>query len=411
MATIRIRDGFIYAQYSDSNCKTIRKSTGIRVPDGYKPKFNKQGKRIYTKLESEALDIAKTWERVAKGQMEHEIAQAYLIAAAKVKPITSPLAVEWLSEYQPRGGAQNQKNVKHAIRLFLDFLAKNEKKDIRMADIKRQHCSQFLGEQLRDRGLASSTALGYRNHLARAFKVCIETFELQMLNPFAITKMADVRLEYVPERKGSDKTKRLPFTLEELSIIFNSFPETYSTLAKLSFFLGGQRIGDCIHMEWGQVDFKRGLITCRTQKTGRELVHPIVDTLRQCLMTRHQNCESLNSPYIFPELVELAKGSKGAISTRFTTLLIANGIDTQPQHLFANGKRRIVSVKSFHSLRHSAVTLMRAGGIPAELSRAVVGHDSEAIERVYFTPDIKHKANALSTLEKAVQASTFDNEK
>ena len=45
---------------------------------------------------------------------------------------------------------------------------------------------------------------------------------------------------------------------------------------------------------------------------------------------------------------------------------------------------------------------MRAGGVPADVSRAVVGHDSEAIERVYFTAPAEAKYNALAVLENSV---------
>jgi integrase len=38
---------------------------------------------------------------------------------------------------------------------------------------------------------------------------------------------------------------------------------------------------------------------------------------------------------------------------------------------------------SFHSLRHSAVTLLKASGLSDVFAREIVGHDSEAVSRQY----------------------------
>ena len=51
---------------------------------------------------------------------------------------------------------------------------------------------------------------------------------------------------------------------------------------------------------------------------------------------------------------------------------------------------------SFHSLRHSAVTMLKAAGVSDFVAREIVGHDSAAVSRQYthLTTDDKRKAMA-----------------
>jgi integrase len=58
-----------------------------------------------------------------------------------------------------------------------------------------------------------------------------------------------------------------------------------------------------------------------------------------------------------------------------------------------------VSEISFHSLRHSAVTLLKAAGVSDFIAREIVGHDSAAVSRQYFASF--HRALAKRDAESA----------
>jgi len=55
---------------------------------------------------------------------------------------------------------------------------------------------------------------------------------------------------------------------------------------------------------------------------------------------------------------------------------------------------REASEISFHSLRHSAVTMLKAAGVSDFIAREIVGHESAAISRQYthLTTDDKRAA-------------------
>ena len=57
-------------------------------------------------------------------------------------------------------------------------------------------------------------------------------------------------------------------------------------------------------------------------------------------------------------------------------------------------KAREASELSFHSLRHSAVTMLKAAGVSDFIAREIVGHESAAVSRQYthLTTDDKRAA-------------------
>ncbi|MGD1086184.1 MAG: tyrosine-type recombinase/integrase [Verrucomicrobiota bacterium] len=60
---------------------------------------------------------------------------------------------------------------------------------------------------------------------------------------------------------------------------------------------------------------------------------------------------------------------------------------SRPKHHAAGGKgrqgRRQVNEVTFHSLRHSLVTMLKATGASNALAQMIVGHDSAAVSAHY----------------------------
>jgi integrase len=82
-------------------------------------------------------------------------------------------------------------------------------------------------------------------------------------------------------------------------------------------------------------------------------------------------------------------------------ILVAAGLAAPRSHKATGRGRyvsRAVSELSFHSLRHSAVTFLKAAGASDALARAIVGHESEAVSRAYTHLDTEHMRDAVSKL-------------
>lgn len=124
---------------------------------------------------------------------------------------------------------------------------------------------------------------------------------------------------------------------------------------------------------------------------------PIILPLKEVLDRRLDNRAS---DYVFPVAAmrhAQADHTSSKLSIEFNALLKKFGyIEKNPPA--AKGNRRRLAPLSFHSLRATAVTVLRLANVPADLCRFIVGHDSEVIERIYFRPDDEVIAEAMEKL-------------
>ncbi len=61
-------------------------------------------------------------------------------------------------------------------------------------------------------------------------------------------------------------------------------------------------------------------------------------------------------------------------------------------------ERRTVSSLSFHSLRHSCVTFLKAAGVSDAIAQAIAGHASSAVSRIYTHLDVETLRGAVAKL-------------
>jgi integrase len=87
------------------------------------------------------------------------------------------------------------------------------------------------------------------------------------------------------------------------------------------------------------------------------------------------------------------------LSNQFRDILVAAAlVEPRPRGHKSTGKgrdqAREASEISFHSLRHSAVTMLKAAGVSDFMAREIVGHESAAVSRQYthLTTDDKRAA-------------------
>ena len=62
------------------------------------------------------------------------------------------------------------------------------------------------------------------------------------------------------------------------------------------------------------------------------------------------------------------------------------------------GRKRVVNLLAFHSLRHSFVTMLKATGASNALAELIVGHDSSAVSRNYTHLSAEDTVDPISKL-------------
>ncbi len=183
---------------------------------------------------------------------------------------------------------------------------------------------------------------------------------------------------------------RQPFTPAELNAILEHCDELIRPVV-LTGMCTAMRRGDCCMLKWESVDLDQGFISVKTSKTGELAEIPLFPLLRAELEKLPRN-----GMYCFPQAAEMYKTNIHGISWRFQKALKSAGItDTLVERDDASQK---ASVKDFHSLRTTWITMALTAGVPMELVRRVTGHSTvDVVLKHYFRPGRDAFKTALET--------------
>ena len=200
--------------------------------------------------------------------------------------------------------------------------------------------------------------------------------------------------------EGSTLSRR-ELTPEELIKIFSTATGSIRVMLAVGVFTG-LRLGDVCRLKWTDFDFQRNQVTVipgKTARKGRKVTIPLHATLVGILKDWH---EKVPGELVFPE--EAADYARGPdyISDRFKKLFSSCDIKTAED---IPGRKRTHILVSFHSLRHSFVSLAAAAGAPQHVIQALVGHGSPAMTAHYTHVDTDQRRKAIEALPSLSVAS------
>jgi Site-specific recombinase XerC len=193
----------------------------------------------------------------------------------------------------------------------------------------------------------------------------------------------------------TEESKRRAFTLSEIKRILKTCGEgsEWRGLVLFGLYLG-QRLGDLARLTWRSLNIEEREIAFRARKTGRRMVLPLMQPLLDYLAS----VPAPDNPnaYIFPRAASTTR--IGTLSNQFREILVGAGLLEPRGHSSTGegrGGAREASEISFHSLRHSAVTLLKASGLSDVMAREIVGHESAAVSRQYTHLSTDDLRNAM----------------
>ena len=369
--------------------KQIRKTTKIPVVPSVIP-AGKSKMAVMRENEAKARLIAEELEKAANGErVDAEKVKAIIGEREGKKLLRGNQYMQGVKEYLEEWLKIRQKgtikNDRVAVRQFLSFLGDSQNMPLDM--VTPEHARRFMEKELER--VSSGTVKNLTNCLRAAFNRAIDG-KLIVSNPFH---------RIIPGKQDkTDKHERRAFTMEEAKRLTEVLPGEWPDMVRVCLYTGGQRIGDIARLKWDQVNLEGGLIAMTTEKTKRRMNKPIIQPLKEVLTRRY---EGRANEYVFPLAAmkhAQADNTSSKLSTEFTTLLKKHGFIENLNNAPLHGDRRKLPDLSFHSLRATAVTALRLAGVPADLCRFIVGHDSEEIERVYFRPDSEAIVEAMKHL-------------
>ncbi len=197
------------------------------------------------------------------------------------------------------------------------------------------------------------------------------------------------------QKRHETHTRRREMTVEELARVYALLQGEMKLLFSVGIYTG-QRLGDCALLDWGQVDLIRrriSLVPRKTaRKTGRMVVIPIHDNLLAMLL---QFPAAERVGYVMPQCAEMYLKQSGELSERFKRVFKAAGIETDADGADGHRKRAVVS---FHSLRHTFVSLAANAGVPLAVVQSIVGHSTVEMTRHYFHESENALVSAVAAL-------------
>ena len=351
----------------------------------------------------QALEICRTWDKTARlgrsGKLTPDSARA--IIAAGVSDIFAAATSEslpnasirawcktWLDAKKIETEGSTHKRYVRIVDRFLDCLGASADKDI--ATLQEHDLVTYRDREAKE--LSRATA----NLSLKVIRMVLTSAVRQGL----ATRNVGASVAVL---KARGEAKRRAFTIEEIKRILKACGDDVEWRGLVLFACyTGQRLGDLARLTWRAVNLEQGELAFTTQKTGRRSVLPLMRPLADYLET----LKVFDNPgaFVFPKAANV--GRTGTLSNQFRDILVEAGLVESRTHQ-ATGKGRNAaresSTLSFHSLRHSTVTFLKAAGVSEALAKEIAGHESSAVSQRYThlaTEDLRRAMEKLPDLDK-----------
>ena len=371
--TLKLRGGIYYAQWI-RNGKTFCRSTktgnyreALAILNELTAPFRTKDKKIMLEnLSARIQGVQKEIDQTEANKPSLSVADAW--NAYEKAP------------NRPDSGRRTLEGYEGQFKLFANWVKEHHPEIVELRHITQEVADEFIGNIGATR--SPNTYNKYKTFLNCFWEVLKEYGKLT-INPWAKIR-----------RKIDVGHSRRELTVEELQHVISAATGEMKTLFAIGIYTG-LRLGDCVLLEWGQVDLAKGVISLIPRKTarhthGKPVIIPINPTLANLFLEYQQRIG-----YVLPDFAELYKRRPDAITNRIQKHFRMCGIKTTAEK--TNGMYNRVDV-GFHSLRHTFVSISANAGVPLAFVQAIVGHSNPAMTAHYYHKD----ENALKSATAAI---------
>jgi integrase family protein len=147
----------------------------------------------------------------------------------------------------------------------------------------------------------------------------------------------------------------------------------------------GQRLKDCVLLQWQNIDMDRRRIWVKQFKTGKEVTIPMAAELYTVLQEA-QNWRV--DQYVCPKsAVRYNKENRNGKNVgnnliNIDVLRVIRWIGLEPS-VKVPGRNKKMTVYGFHSLRHAFASFCAEAGVPKAVLLSILGTDSEIADKYY----------------------------
>ena len=355
---------FWWACFRDAQGRQRRRSTGVTN-------------------ERKAREIARQYEQTARHKVQPAKFRQTLIDLYREihgvelpSTTTEQFAADWLKAKKAETKPRSWECYRNVVGKFISFLGNEAQLDISL--VTKTHITAFRNS------LVEKVQPGTVNFDLRVIKML---FKAARRDGFILEDPS----EFVNVVKREKTLGRRAFAMEEIRVLLSVADDEWKSLIRFGYYTA-QRLSDLALLTWENVDLERNEIRFVAGKTGKIMLLPIAESLRQHLLALPAS-DDPKAP-LHPRAHQILQRSRGKISrlsSDFGDLMAAAGLRTHRYIKYRSsrhsgrgrGVRRIHSGTSFHSLRHTAVTFLKNAQVPEAVAMEFAGHSSKAMSGHY----------------------------
>jgi integrase len=385
---------------------SFRDSTGKWRFVSTKTEDKAEAMAVCARLETLAKQTAPKVEDTVPAEDSGELLEAglKLIQTAKAGALSESTARDFVNRVLKASGAEAEIAGETVRDFFKNWLAGKELGSARDTFLRYRSTVDLFVAALGKRASLTLSAIRSKD---------IETFRDSRLKEVGTTTVTDdlkiIRTAFNRARRQGtihanpceavdfpkgEAQVREPFTVQEVGLLVQEAPKEWKTVILLGFY-AGLRLGDAVRLDWRSVDFEKGMLTFKAQKTGKQESLPIHPMLAAHL----GKIAGDTGGKISPSLAKLSIAGRSGLSRQFLDIVREAGLDTGAEEKKREGKRRRFTAKTFHSLRHGFVSSMANAGVSKELRMKLAGHSSDAVASGYT----HHEAARLREAVEAIK--------
>jgi integrase len=368
-----------YLEWNAQKGEWVRKITSTKEADEGKAHVVASAKANTAREIHQATQTG--WSRPKAMALVNDMLKAAGLPILKPVQSWKSFADGWLAAKKLQVGPRTYDKYKHDVDLFETFLGAKTKLGI--DTITPPDCGKYKAT-LEAKGLLPVSVNYTMLTIRTIFKRAVAEGECS-INPTV----------FIPINTDTDpRLLRSVYTADEITKIIKFAGSTEQSREWVTMVLlgicTGARIRDCAGMMWSHVNKATWTLTYMPAKTKRKkrlVTVPVVEPLLSHLKALEKSATAL---YLCPKLSTALHPSR-----LFGKLLDKAGIEQG----IVGVRKKTAGVnwrqKSFHSLRHTLPSWLKAAGVDIETRMAIVGHTSKEVHKGYTHIEMKAITDAL----------------
>ncbi len=358
------------------------------------------GKALRADAEKEMAKLNAIESAQKAGSLTEEFYRLVSGSALTTLSLSSALD-KWLEECITTTASGTQQAYRTLAKQFRDYVHATPEKPLLKA-IQKDTVFGFLSQ------MASKRAASTANNR----KKVLSTFFLWAMSHHYITSNPAAGIKNFKSSKV-DRVERRAFSLDEFRKVLGQCPNEFWRYMVLGEFYTGLRMGDLICLRRKEIKLAENHLKLEAFKVdGKILTIPMASPFREAIQNRlAERGRMRDSDFLWADQAAIylneagRRNNAGHFSSEFyelvlTPLGLVEPRENKKKNEAKSGRssRRAMNEVSFHSLRHTFISMLKFTGASQSVAKELAGHSSDQVNDLYTHTPIDVLTRAIEQL-------------